>query len=222
MSERIVVVAPHPDDEVLGVGGTIARLASAGREVHVVVVTKGMPPHFEEQLVATARREAKAAHEMLGVAGTHYLDLPAAALDITPHRDVNASLGAVIGDLRPEVLFLPFGGDIHLDHQLVFLSGLVASRPHGSWHPRAIYAYETLSETNWNAPYVTASFVPTTYYDISAHLETKLRAMQCFASQLRAFPHERSTDALRALAMLRGSTVGLHAAEAFVLVRQVL
>ena len=221
-ARRTLVVAPHPDDEVLGAGGTMARLAAEGDEVHVVIVTKGFPPHFEETFIEQGRREAAAAHELLGVSRTHFLDLPAAALDTTPHREVNARLGQVLREVRPELVFLPFGGDIHLDHQLVFLSGLVATRPHRDWHPRAVYAYETLSETNWNAPYVSAPFVPTTYFDISAHLDTKLDAMRAFASQIREFPHERSADALRALATLRGSTVGVRAAEAFVLVRQVL
>lgn len=222
MKRRIAVIAPHPDDEVLGVGGTIARLATEGAEVHVVIVTKGLPPHFEESLIQKGRAEARRAHELLGVSETHFLDFPAAALDSTPHRELNGRLRDVLVNIKPEIVFLPFGGDIHLDHQLVFLSGLVASRPHSGWYPRAVYAYETLSETNWNAPYVTAAFVPTTYFNIVGHLEKKLAAMEVFESQIRSFPHERSRQALEALAMLRGATIGVAAAEGFVLVRQVI
>ena len=220
MSPRVLVVAPHPDDEVLGAGGTIARLADEGAEVSVVIVTKGCPPHFSEETVRRGREEARAAHRVLGVQETILLDFPAAGLDLVPHRELNAALGAVMHDVRPETLFLPFGGDIHLDHQRIFLSALVAARPNGASTPRAIYAYETLSETNWNAPYLSPVFSPNVFMDIGAHLERKIAAMRCFASQLRAFPHERSIEALRALATLRGSTVGASAAEAFVLVRQ--
>lgn len=221
MKGPVLVVAPHPDDEVLGVGGTMARLAAAGEEVHVAVVTKGFPPYWDPEFIEQGRREAAEAHRRLGVREAYFLDFPAAALDTVPHRDLNAALGEVFARVRPQTVFVPFVGDIHADHQAVFLSALVAARPSGAAPPRALLAYETLSETNWNAPYLGPAFVPTVYSDVSAHLEAKLEAMRCFASQLKEFPHERSAEALRALAMLRGATVGLAAAEAFVLVRQV-
>jgi LmbE family N-acetylglucosaminyl deacetylase len=214
-----LVVAPHPDDEVLGVGGTVARLAAAGVPVDVAVVTKGFPPQWDVEFIARGRREAAEAHALLGVRETTYLDFPAAALDTVPHRDLNAALAALIARVRPHTLFVPFVGDIHADHQLVFASALVAARPSTSAPPRTILAYETLSETNWNAPYVTPAFAPTVYVDIAAHVDTKVAAMRCFASQIKPFPHERSAESLRALALLRGATVGLAAAEAFVLVR---
>jgi LmbE family N-acetylglucosaminyl deacetylase len=216
-----LVIAPHPDDEVLGAGGTIARLSAAGVAVHVTIVTRGMPPHFDPAFIAQGRLEAAEAHRVLGVRETTYLDFPAAALDTVPHRDVNAALAEQIARVRPDTLFVPFVGDVHADHQLVFMSALVAARPSTAAPPRTILAYETLSETNWNAPYLTPAFAPGVYVDIAAHLETKVAAMRCFASQLKPFPHERSVESLRALATLRGSTVGLAAAEAFVPVRQV-
>lgn len=221
MSGPVLVIAPHPDDEVLGAGGVIARLAAEGAEVNVVVVTRGRPPHFAEALVDQVRGEAEAAHRILGVHRTYFLDLPAAALDTVAHRDINEALGGVFRSVEPERVFVPFPGDIHLDHQVVFQSAMVASRPTAAAFPRAVYAYETLSETNWNAPYVTPPFVPTVYFDITGHLDAKLEAMRAFASQLRPPPHERSLASLEALATLRGSTVGVRAAEGFVLVRQV-
>lgn len=222
MSRRILVIAPHPDDEVLGAGGTIARRAAEGGEVRVVIVTKGYPPHFEAPVIERGRVEAATAHRILGVARTSYLDFPAAELDRVPARDINARLVETLGSWTPDDLFIPFNGDLHLDHQRVFLSALVASRPHGTDVPSTIYAYETLSETNWNAPYLTPGFQPNVFVDIGAHLETKLKAFEAFESQVRAFPHERSLDALRALARIRGATVHLEAAEAFVLVRQTI
>ena len=218
----VLVIAPHADDEVLGAGGTIARLTAAGVDVSVVIVTRGVPPMYSEEQISRAQTEIKAAHEVLGVKETIALKLPAAGLDGLSHADLNRSIGQVVRDIRPETLLLPFVGDIHLDHQLVFLSSMVAARPHSASYPAQVLCYETLSETNWNAPHVAPSFTPNVFVDITETLERKLEAMTCFASQLYNFPHERSLEALRALAMLRGSTVHQRAAEAFVSIRQVL
>jgi LmbE family N-acetylglucosaminyl deacetylase len=221
-TRRVLVIAPHPDDEVLGAGGTIARLSDAGAEVVIAIVTKGAPPLYAEEAAANVRREARAAHARLGVARTVFLDHPAARLDEVPHHELNRTLGELVRDLAPDTVLLPFVGDIHLDHQLTFLSGMVAARPSGAEFPGRILCYETLSETNWNAPLIAPSFVPNVFIDISGQLERKLEAMGLFASQQREFPHERSLVAIRALAMLRGSTVHRPAAEAFMLVRQVI
>lgn len=219
----VLVVAPHPDDEVLGAGGTIARLAAAGREVHVAIVTRGRSEVFGAEQIETVRREAEAAHAHLGVAQTHWLGFPAAELAEQPHGQLNRSLGALVAQLDPGLLLAPHPGDIHLDHQLSFLSALVASRPHQPRYPAMVAAYETLSETNWNAPYLTPPFVPNVFVGLSAaQLERKLAAFALFESQQRAAPHERSVASLRALATLRGATVHREAAEAFVLVRMVV
>lgn len=219
---KILVIAPHPDDEVLGVGGTMAKYASMGYEVHVAIVTKGYPPLFSEEIVMRGRDEALKAHELLGVKETYFLDkFPAAKLDTIPHSEINAALADIIQKVKPEILFIPFNGDIHLDHQMVFLSALVAARPNGGFFPKTIYAYETLSETNWNAPYLTPGFSPNVFVDISDFIEKKIQAMKLYQSQLKSFPHERSIETLKALATLRGSTIGKKAAEAFVLIREV-
>lgn len=219
---RVLVIAPHPDDEVLGCGGTLARLAEAGSHVEVAIVTRGKPPRYDPAGVEKVRAEAAAAHALLGVRTTHYLDLPAAELDCVPHADLNAAIGALVNAAMPDTIFVPFVGDIHLDHQLVFRSTMVAARPRQASYPRTILAYETLSETNWSAPYVEPVFAPTVYVDITSTLERKLAAFAAYESQSCAFPNERSPEAIRALAALRGATVHRHAAEAFVLIREVL
>lgn len=219
---RVLVLAPHPDDEVLGAGGTIARVAAEGGEVIVAVVTIGHPPAFDAESVAKVRAEALLAHEDLGVAETMWLDQPAAALADQPHAALNDLVGSVVREVRPATILAPFLGDIHRDHQAVFHAAMVAARPHGPDYPARILAYETLSETNWNAPYLTPGFVPTLFVDVSATLERKLSAMRRFASQVRPPPHERSLEALQALARLRGATVHRVAAEAFVVVRHIV
>lgn len=218
---RVLVVAPHPDDEVLGCGGVLARLADAGNPGHVVIVTEGQPPAYDADHLAALAEEAHAAHKILGVAATHRLGLRAAALDTVPHATINKALATLFENVRPDTLFIPFVGDVHLDHQHVFASSLVAARPAGPRYPVRIFAYETLSETNWNAPGVTPSFIPNVFIDIAATLGRKLAAFGAYKSQVRAFPAERSPEALEALARLRGSTVHRHAAEAFMLIREV-
>ncbi|WP_340267126.1 PIG-L deacetylase family protein [Sphingobium mellinum] len=217
--ERALVIAPHPDDEVLGVGGTMARLARQGAAIQVCVLTRGDPPHFPEGATARVRRESQVAHQRLGVSETHFCDFPAAALDRVPHAELNAGIGAIIDHFRPDALFVPFVGDIHLDHQLAFTSAMVAARPRHAQAPRLILAYETLSETNWLAPGITPAFVPNLFIDISDTLEVKLDAFAAFESQVQSFPDERSIEALRALATVRGASVFCRAAEAFMLVR---
>lgn len=217
---RVLVLAPHADDEILGVGGTIARHVAAGDSVHVVVATLGQPPLFEPAFIAQTEREVVAAHRQLGVADSIFLRLPSAQLDTVPHHEINEHLTRIVQQLAPDVAYVPFPGDIHLDHQQVFLSALVAMRPTDRFRPHAIYAYETLSETNWSAPYLMPNFQPNVFVDITPHLDAKVAAMEMVTAQIKPFPHCRSAEALRALAALRGSTVGCHAAEAFVLVRQ--
>lgn len=218
---RILVLAPHADDEVLGVGGSMARWASEGHEVTVAIVTRGLPPLYSDEEELVCREEARAAHFKLGVAYTRFLDFPAGALDGVSLRDLNGSVADLMHACTPDEVYLPFLGDLHVDHQKVFHSALVAARPNRSGFPKALFAYETLSETNWNAANLTPGFQPTLHVDISAFLNTKLEAMACYRSQLADFPHERSLKALEALAVLRGATVCLPAAEAFVIIRMV-
>jgi LmbE family N-acetylglucosaminyl deacetylase len=216
-----LVIAPHPDDEVLGVGGTIAKLVRQGADVHVAIVTRGQAPRFTAEAVERVGQECTSAHRRLGVKQTHYLDLPAAELDRVPHSELNARIGDLVSQIAPDTLFLPFVGDIHLDHQLVFTSALVASRPRHGNVPVRILAYETLSETNWWAPGITPPFVPNIFIDIADTLDAKLEAFAEFRSQVKAAPDERSPEVIRALALVRGAAVYRTAAEAFMLVRQV-
>lgn len=193
-----LVISPHPDDEVLGVGGTIARL----KDVVVAMVTN------------PSGDEASCAHNVLRVKETVWLGFFPAMLDIVPHVELNNAIEGLIDIYQPDILFIPFKGDIHRDHQLVFDSAMVASR----LKVKRIYAYETLSETNYNA--FAPVFKPTTY--IGVDIEKKLKAMSFYKSQLKDPPHERSLECIRALAKMRGATVGIDYAEAFMLIKEVL
>lgn len=218
---KVLVIAPHPDDEVLGCGGTMARLADAGHEVHVAVMTKGFEPAFPEAMVKQVRAELADAHKILGVTKCHFCDLPAAALDTVAGAQINAAMGKIVDDVKPDTIFIPFIGDIHRDHQLIFVAALVAARPRSRSIPNRIYAYETLSETNWAAPGVTETFIPNVFFEVTHTLNRKLEAFACFKSQVKPTPDERSFKTIEALATVRGSTAFLNAAEAFMLIREI-
>jgi len=217
----ILVVAPHPDDEVLGPGGTIARRVHEGRDVFVVIVTHADPSIFPDYSLDEGRAEAIRAGGILGVRKTMFLEeFPAALLDTVPQASLNAAIQEVVDHIEPEVLLVPFPGDLHLDHRKVAEAALVAARPGRSHLVRQIWAYETVSETHWGWG-VGPPFDANGYVDVSAFLETKLEAAAAYASQMRAFPHERSIDALRALAIARGAAVSAEAAEGFQLIRAI-
>jgi LmbE family N-acetylglucosaminyl deacetylase len=222
MGHTVLAIAPHPDDEVLGCGGTLARHASQGDAVHVLIVTRGDPDLYPNDDEAAIHQEIEAAHHRLGVASTTYLNFPAPRLDTIAGYQLAEAIAQVIDQTQPDTLYLPHHGDIHVDHQRVYQAALVAARPINHCPVRRLLCYETLSETEWSPPQSSAAFVPTAFSDISDFLEIKLQAMGCYGAELRDFPHPRSLPAITALAQLRGATVGLAAAEAFAVVRQIL
>jgi len=218
---KVLVIAPHPDDEIIGVGGTIAKRVQSGDEVYVCVVTKGQEPLFSKESVEQVRKECREADSKLGVKETIFLDFPAVMLETVPRYQFNGKIAELVRDLAPDEVYIPHRGDMQIDHQMVVDAAMVALRPRGNNYPRRVYAYETLSETGWNVPNTTNEFIPTVYEDITDTLEAKLDAMNVFKTQLGDFPSARSIGAIEALAKYRGSTVSLMAAEAFSLIREV-
>lgn len=219
MKKNILILAPHPDDEVLGCGGLIQKKSQQGHPVYVLVATRGSAKRYSEERVANVRKEALQAHAILGVTETIFLDFPAPDLDQVSKADMSGEIAQVLKKFKIEELFLPHRGDIHHDHQAIFNAGLVAARPvHGNT-VKCIYAYETLSETEWAAPFATDAFIPNYFVDISDNFASKLDAMGQFKSQVREFPNSRSLQAIEALAKFRGCTVGVDRAEAFMVIR---
>ena len=218
-SIRMLVIAPHPDDETLGVGGTIARFARAGGEVTVLTVAAHMPPLFSEEIHQQTLSEARAAHAVMGVKESFFLDLPAVRLsNITP-VEFNGTFRDAVDQLKPHILMIPYY-DRHIDHRLIFDAVMVAARPMGSGRQiHMIAAYETLSETHWNAPHLEPNFTPNWTVDITDTIDTKLEAMTCYASQLHLYPQPRSLEALKALALFRGSQAGFGYGESFHIIR---
>ncbi|MBN1818831.1 MAG: PIG-L family deacetylase [Sedimentisphaerales bacterium] len=220
---KILVIAPHPDDEVLGVGGTIARYAKEGHPITVAIATKGWSPLFPDAQVEQVRAEAHMAAQKLGIKQLRFMDLPTAKLNTLPSCEINKAFEILMDEERPEMVFLPFPADLQKDHLQVFEAGMVALRPARSReYVKQILCYETPSETAAAGQIHRCSFEPNVWIDISAHLNEKLEAMRAYPSQLQPFPNPRSPEAVAHLAQWRGSAVGIPAAESFVLIRQYL
>ncbi len=215
---RVVVIAPHNDDEILGVGGTMAKLVKQGHEVIVCEVTAG---DLADEMVQLQKREAIASHELMGVK-THFMDLPVVGLKEMTTSELNGAFQKHLIELAPDVVFLPHKGDMHIDHRMTIEAAMVALRPVTFPNLKAIYAYETLSETDWNTPSADNAFIPTLFVDITDEIDVKLEAMKCHASQLCEYPHPRSLEGIRALAMHRGSTMCKAYGEAFIVLREVM
>lgn len=218
---RVLIIAPHPDDEIIGVGGTIAKRSKAGDEVYVCIVTRGVTPLFPKEQVKQVQAECREADVMLGVKETIFLDFPAVMLETIPRYEFNGKISEVVQKIKPDEVYIPHRGDMQIDHQMVADAVMVAVRPRGETYPKRVYAYETLSETGWNIPNTVNEFIPTVYEDITETHNMKLEAMSIFKSQLAQFPSARSIGAIEALAKFRGATVSVEAAEAFSLIREV-
>lgn len=217
---RVLIIAPHPDDEVLGCGGTIARHTQEG-QVYLCIVTGAYPPEWPGEEIRERKREVLRVNKILGIKKTFFLNLPTVKLDTLPQKDLNELITRVVEDVKPEIVYIPHRGDLNRDHRIVFDAAMVALRPRSNSAPIKVLSYETLSETEWSAPLIENSFSPNVYVDISATLEAKLKAMSEYRLELKEFPHPRSLEAITALARLRGSTIGVEAAEAFRLIREI-
>ena len=217
----ILVIAPHPDDETLGCGGTLHRHRADGDSVHWLICTEMDPVAGYSEAQRRARdAEIGQVAELYGFAAVHRLGYPTTRLDTLPLAEVIENTAAVFAEVRPDIAYLPFRDDIHGDHRIAFDAAAACCKAFRNPDLREVLVYETLSETGINPAPGAAAFRPNHYVDITDHIEDKLRALRCFAGELDAFPFPRSEEAVRALAALRGSECGRAAAEAFMVVRQ--
>lgn len=218
-AKDVLVIAPHPDDETLGAGGTIARSAAAGLKVTVLTVAAHMPPLYSEAVHQKTLAESRKAQALLGAAEPRFLDIPALSLGEVPVAEFNGAIQAVVKEIEPSVVLCPYP-DRHIDHRLIFDAVMVATRPVGPGAGiKLLAAYETLSETHWNAPHIEPNFVPSWVVDISATIDLKLQALACYESQVPPFPGPRSLEAARALALFRGTQAGFAYGEGFHIIR---
>lgn len=224
MSKNILVVAAHPDDEVLGCGGTIARHAATGDKVHILILAEGATAREGgggEELAAL-REAAREAAKALGAEPPDFLGLPDNRLDTLPLLDVIKAIEAVIANVRPAVVYTHHAGDLNVDHRIAHQAVLTACRPLPGSSVKSIYAFETVSSTEWMGPAVNDVFRPNRFISIDGQWPAKRRALEAYKMEMRPFPHARSVENVEALARTRGAAVGEPMSEAFVVVREVL
>lgn len=216
-----LVIAPHPDDETIGCGGTLSRRCAIGDEVHWLIVTD-MTENTGFSADDMARRDTEIARvaEAYGFASTIRLRFPAAGIDGVPERALVEAISKAIRRTGAEEVFVPWGGDVHGDHRRVFSAAEAALKWFRQPIVRRMLAYETLSETEAAFDPARSPFRPTVYSDISETLERKIEVLSIYDGEMEAYPFPRSEEAVRALAVVRGMTAGFHAAEAFVLLRE--
>lgn len=222
MARKVLVVAAHPDDEILGVGGTIAHHVAAGDTVVVGIVADCGVARYGEDTIRLVRESAVAAGKTLGVCETRFGGFEDQVLDAIPVLKVTRWVESLLQDIKPEVIYCHHRGDINRDHKIVHEATLTAARPYAAPSVTRILSYETPSATEWAGPYQESYFTPDVFVDISMHLEDKLAAMAVYKTEAKPFPHPRSPESLRAHAAYWGSVVGVAAAEAFISVREIV
>ena len=219
--KKVLIVAPHPDDETLALGGTIAKFSSLGYEIHVLIVSGHLPPIYSIEDYQTTVEESKKTFEILSVYNSEFLEIPATQINEFPIHELNGLISKKVNILKPQIVFCPYP-DRHIDHRLVFDSVMVATRPTGEARCIEILAaYETLSETHWNAPHIEPNFVPNWVVDITEFIDIKLQALNCYESQISKFPGPRSLQAIDALAKFRGTQAGFAYGEGLHIIRKV-
>jgi len=222
MSRSILVVAAHPDDEVLGCGGAIARHVAEGDAVHVIFMADGVGSRGNEQSAELeARNQARdAALKILGVTEWHALDFPDNRMGSVPLLDVVQALEPIVRKIQPQRVYTHHHGDLNVDHRVTHQAVLTACRPLPGSSVREILAFEVMSSTEWATPGL-APFTPNAFVDVSEYLPKKLEALAAYELEMRPAPHSRSVDHVAALARHRGNSVGVEAAEGFEVVRWV-
>ncbi len=212
---RVLVIAAHPDDELLGCGGTVALHVNQGDRVRSLIVCGG-PPLRETADAEVRRGQARSAANILGVEDITMLDFPDQGLDTVTLTELIAPLENSVNEFQPHVIYCQHGGDINLDHQLLFKAAMVAFRPTAPL-VEAVCAFDTASSTEWAFP---RGFVPDTWVDIGETLDVKLQAMECYADELREYPHPRSLRGLENKARAWGNQACMDCAEVFMTVRR--
>jgi len=223
-AQRLLIVAAHPDDEVLGCGGTMARAAASGAEVHVLFMADGVGSRGADAAAAEQDPRvaaARAACEILGARPPLFRSFPDNEMDVVSRLALTREIETMIADLAPDTVLTHHAGDVNIDHRRLHDATITACRPQPGHPVRTLAFFEVASSTEWQPPGSAPAFLPNLFVDISGSLDRKRAALETYAYEMRDWPHARSIRALEHLARWRGATVGVAAAEAFVLGRAI-
>jgi len=225
MSRNILVVAAHPDDEVLGCAGAIALHSLNGDDVNVLILAQGISSRSsgnDKKQLVRLRDAAERANKILGASSLTFENFPDNRMDSVDRLDIVKTVEVHIENLNPSIVYTHHAGDLNIDHQITHAAVITACRPMPNNQVVTILSFEVPSSTEWQAPSMSTAFQPNWYVDIGDTLENKIQALNAYKLEMRAWPHARSIVAVEHLARWRGSTVGVDAAEAFMLNRQII
>lgn len=229
MPKKVLVIAAHPDDEVLGCGGTMARHAASGDEVSLLILGEGLTSRQQKRNAEELKSElrdlqecTRASAKILGVHQVLFEALPDNRFDSLDLIEVVKRIEAAKGKVRPDLVYTHHSGDLNVDHRITHEAVLTAFRPQPDEKAGALYAFEVASSTEWQGPGSKQPFLPNHFVEITPFLKKKLEALSCYEWELRPFPHPRSLKAVENAAITAGAQIGLVAAERFITIRAIL
>lgn len=225
MKNNIVVIVAHPDDEVLGCGGTISRFVKEGNQVHILFMTDGVSSRNSSSLkqeITKRKIAAENANKLLGTTSVRYLNFPDNQMDSITRLEVIKEIEAFISLHKPLRVFTHHCGDVNIDHRVTHDAVIAACRPQPGLSVKELYFFEILSSTEWQTPDYGRTFSPNLFVDVSSSYHDKINALRVYGDELRSYPHSRSVEAVDSQLKLRGSSVGVARAEAFVVGRLLL
>jgi N-acetylglucosamine malate deacetylase 1 len=221
MSKKIIVIAPHPDDETLGCGGALLKHQSEGDEIHWCILTKiDSSLGYSSEQIQERSTTIESVKNLFKFHTVHFGNFATTKLDQIPLSEIITVIGSIFKKVEPHTVYVPFCGDIHSDHKIAFDATLSCTKWFRYPSIQRVLAYETLSETDQATPLENFIFSPNVFIDISKHLKKKIEIMKTYRTELGEFPFPRSEKAIEALATVRGAASGFHAAEAFQLVKE--
>ncbi len=221
--KKILIIAAHPDDEILGCGATAAKMISEGSQGRTIILGEGQRSRGTgEENLAVLRESASAANKKIGISEVRLHAFPDNAFDSVRLLDIVKLVEKEVCEFEPDILFTHYGDDLNIDHRITFQAVLTACRPQSESFLPDIYSFFIPSSTDWTDGYCFRSFTPNVFVDVRNHLDTKLEALSCYTTEMRNYPHSRSIDAVRIFSSYWGNRVGLSCAEPFVLVRSFL
>ena len=225
MAKKILVIAAHPDDEILGCGGTVARMVKEGCKAYTLILGEGATARDEQrdiekrkEGIESLKKQAHKAGEIIGVEKTFFYDFPDNRFDSVELLDIVKVVEKIKDEIKPTLVFTHYEKDLNIDHCITFRAVMTATRPTTHEAVKEIYSFEVLSSTEWNYP---LSFSPDTFFDITETINEKVKAMEQYTSELREFPYPRSAQGIELNAKTWGMKTGLRYAEAFKCVRSI-
>lgn len=221
MTKTILIIAAHPDDEVLGCFGTVAKMIKQGWQAYTLILSGGKTSRGEvtQSEIDSFQKEMSEANATIGIKAIYQEDFPDNAFDSVPLLSIVKKIENIKNKIKPEIIFTHHFGDINIDHQITHRAVLTAARPMKDESVKAIYAMEVPSSTEWNSYSKETAFIPNTFTDITDTIDLKIKAMSCYFSEVRDYPHPRSLQHIRELARVNGTKVGLQYSENFILIR---